>query len=340
MPYYLAPYVGSGTRNDPFRPVGSDQPGWSAIDLRADKGVTVDGGGWGFALLYLPPGIPTPARAIKLADDLQETVALTTRQFFTLRLPLDFSKDQTIQDVCSTLLLAPPQGWWNPLQPSKGRLEAWIGSDQGKIAIVQQPVIAGGTLSDNFNRANESPLAAPWQQMTGSATHLNLVSNAVSSPGPAGTTTYAYQAPSGWTADQSSEWLYASAITSNDWAPAVRCDHGLTAYTYEQFLDSRGIVKIISGSFTLIESVSGNASVGGSYKLAVSGSTLRYYDNGSEHVDSPATDTSITGAGVGAGVVYYQAGGSLDNWIGTGEVVAGGSLPPPPLRPIHAALVR
>ncbi|MDP3891934.1 hypothetical protein, partial [Nocardioides sp.] len=46
---YLAPYVGAGTDNDPFRPRGSEQPGWSAIDLRADSTILA-----GRALMAVP----------------------------------------------------------------------------------------------------------------------------------------------------------------------------------------------------------------------------------------------------------------------------------------------
>lgn len=41
MPLYLAPYIGLGTARDPCRPRGSDQPGWSSIDLRATGGGNV-----------------------------------------------------------------------------------------------------------------------------------------------------------------------------------------------------------------------------------------------------------------------------------------------------------
>ena len=43
MPFYLSEYIGTGTKQDPFRPVGSDQPGASSIDIRPDGGATLDG---------------------------------------------------------------------------------------------------------------------------------------------------------------------------------------------------------------------------------------------------------------------------------------------------------
>ena len=66
--YYLVPYLGEGTDRNPFRPDGSDQPGWSAIDLRPD--VTVLDG---FALLALPVREDTPERRY-LGDALDEAL--------------------------------------------------------------------------------------------------------------------------------------------------------------------------------------------------------------------------------------------------------------------------
>jgi hypothetical protein len=319
MPYYLAPYRGSGTRSDPFRPVGSDQPGWSAIDLRADKGVTVDGGGWGFALLYLPPGTTAPAQVIKLAEDPKETIALTTRQVLTSRLPLDFSKDQIIEDVFSTLLLKPPDGWWNALRPANGFYEAWLGGQR----ILSQPVIAGGTLSDDFNRADETPLAAPWSRLTGSTGNINLISNAITASA-IGEKLYSYTAPFGWNADHSSEFTYAAAIPNHDWSLCVRVGaNGFSAYVYDQFSGGRQIGKYVNGTFSTIEVAAGSASVGTAYRISVSGSTIRYYDGGTENANSPATDTSLTTAGNGPGVFIYETGGSLDDWVGTGELAGG-----------------
>ena len=47
--HYLAPYVGTGTFADAFRPRGSEQPGWSAIDLRPNGAVAT-----GLALMAVP----------------------------------------------------------------------------------------------------------------------------------------------------------------------------------------------------------------------------------------------------------------------------------------------
>jgi hypothetical protein len=69
--------------------------------------------------------------------------------------------------------------------------------------------------------------------------------------------------------------------------------------------------------------VSGTVAAGGRYKIAVTGSTIRFYDNSSERAESPVTDTSLTTAGRGAGVFNHHLDIRLDDWIGTGEVTGG-----------------
>lgn len=63
MPYYLAPVVGSGTNDDPFRPQGSDGASkWAAVDLRADATQAA-----GHVLLWTKEGI-TGDGLIQLPD--------------------------------------------------------------------------------------------------------------------------------------------------------------------------------------------------------------------------------------------------------------------------------
>ena len=77
MPFYLAPYIGSGTQQDRCRPLGSEQPGWSAIDLRPDGGATPLGGGMNLCLLYLPLADPD-SRLSQIADTASETLLPAT----------------------------------------------------------------------------------------------------------------------------------------------------------------------------------------------------------------------------------------------------------------------
>lgn len=319
MPYYLSPYIGGGTRSDPFRVTGSDQAGWSAIDIRADKGVTLDGGGFGYALLWLPDGTTAAAGLIKIGQNKLENATNQIKNRIQNLTGLDLSADVTFQDIVETLLVSPPPGWWNAIRPANGRLEAWLGGER----IVDNPILAGGSISDNFTRANETPLATPWTVQSGSTGTINLATNAITKNGT-GNCFYYYNNAAGWNADQTSELVYASA-TLTDWGPAVRVgSNGLSGYFYVQdSLAPQGPCKLVAGAFTIIESAATlSTTVGVAYKISAVGSTIRYYANSVEDANSPATDTSLTTAGNGAGVFIFATGGSLDNFLATGEVAA------------------
>lgn len=332
MPLYLSPYIGTGVHDDPYRPVGQDTPGASTIDIRLDP-TRADGDGIGYALLWVSAGIPDPKGAIKIADDYGERVSASIKTNVNTRLGLDFSRDATIQDIVETVLLRPDTGKWHALRPKNGRLEAWLGSSTGKQRWINNPVLAGGTITDNFNRSNETPIASPWAQQSGSASTINLSGNAITHAST-GDTYYYYSNGSGWNADQSSQFLLATAVTSGDFGPAVRIGvSGVSGYFYSNYSASsfRGPAKHVSGSYSIIESGYASVSAGQTIKIDVVGSTIRCYANGAEDALSPATDTSLATAGNGAGVFIYETGGSLDDFTATGEIAAGGTNPKGPL---------
>ena len=317
MPYFLSPYIGAGIRSNPFRPTGSDQAGWSAIDLRADKGITLDGGGFGYALLWLPPGTTEDPALIKIGLDKLETVTTQIKNAILTKAPgLNFTADVTLQDIFESMLVSPPAGWWNAIRPANGRMEAWLGGQR----IVDFPVVAGGSISDAFTRANETPITAPWTVLAGSTGTINLATNAITKNG-AGDCFYYYNNAAGWNADQSSQFLYATTITNNDWGPAVRIgSNGFSGYCYDVTSSGALLFKFVAGTFTSIESAAAGAAAGQTVKLDVAGSTLTYSRNGTPDANSPGTDTSLTTAGNGAGVLLFDTGGSLDDFLATGEV--------------------
>ena len=323
MSLYLSPYVGKGSKQNPFRPVGSDQPGWSAIDLRADGGQSLDGGGFPYAMLWLPIGSVEDPSLIKLGDAKDELLAVSSRSILSSKtISLDFSRDTKLDDVLSTLLLRPPANGWNPLMPVNGRMEAWLGSDIGKQRWVDFPVLAGGSFSDNFNRANETPIAAPWTQLSGSSgTALRLNGNAMGRITTNGDMLYYYNSPAGWNADQASEFLYVSANNSNDWGPAVRVgSNNFSGYLFSQFDTS--IDKYVNNVFSLIEAGAGSTATGSVYKIQIAGSTITYFKDGTPNANSPATDTSLATAGNGAGCQWFEVGGTIDNFLASGEIPA------------------
>lgn len=330
MPLYLSPYIGAGVHGNPFRPQGLNEPGASAIDIRLDP-TRADGGGIPYALLWLPSGIPDPKGAEKLADDYGESVSALIKTLSNTKLGLDFSRDSTIQDIVETILLRPDTEGWKSLRPTKGVYECWLGSGSGKRDWIGLPAIAGGAITDSFTRSNETPLASPWTRLTGGSGNINLSSNAITSSAE-GEKFYYYSNAGGWNADQTSQFLLSTEATNNDWGPAVRIGaSGFSGYLYGQFTSSREIAKFVSGSYSSVEVASGDSSTGNDYQITIVGSTIRYYDAGVQNANSPATDTSLSTAGNGAGIFAYDSGGSYDNFSATGEIASGGTNPKGPL---------
>jgi hypothetical protein len=326
MPLYLSPYIGLGTKVNPFRPVGLDTLGSSAIDIRIDA-TRADGNGIGFALLWLPTGSTNPQGSIKIADDYGDQLTSQQRTRLNNRTGLDFGSDTSIQDAIETIMFREDFLTWKRLRPARGIYEVWLGSSIGKRKWINLPAIAGGSISDNFNRANETPISSPWTQLAGSGSTINLASNAMTHAS-VGDTFYYYSNGAGWNADQTSEFNYATLFTDSDWGPAVRIgSNGFSGYWYNRFNAGafQGPVKMVSGSFTQIANSYSAASTGNTYRISVVGSTIRCYNAGVEDAASPATDSSLTTAGNGAGVFIYNTGGSVDNFLATGEITSGGS---------------
>lgn len=324
MSLFFSPYIGAGTRANPFRPTGLDIPGASAVDIRLDSTVA-NGGGIGYALLWLPSGVTDPIGSIKIADDYGDLLTSRQRTRLNQRTGLDFGADATIQDAVETIVLRADTLKWKRLRPANGMYELWLGSSAGKRKWVDLPVIAGGSISDAFTRANETPIASPWTLLTNSIGSMKLVSNTMGG-NVIGDKFYYYSNGSGWNADQTAEFLYASTVTDHEWGPAVRIGSsgpGISGYFYRQSVVGRSASKFVDGTFTEIEAASGSTGTGNTYKISVVGSTIRYYDNGSENANSPATDTSLSTAGSGAGVTCYPGDGTIDDFLATGEIGAG-----------------
>lgn len=342
MPLYLSPYTGLGTKADPFRAVGSDQPGSSAVDIRLDA-TRADGNGIPFALLWLPAGSTDPLGSIKLANDYGDLLTKPQRNRLNNALGLDFGADVTIQDAISTIMLRPNTLSWKRLRPAKGIYELWLGSGSGKRDWMGLPVIAGGSISDNFNRANETPIAAPWTELSGSTGDMNLSTNAIMHSA-AGDLYLYYNNSGGWNADQSSQWNYTSAVTDHDWGPAVRIGSGgaFSGYFYSlvSLAAFAGVSKHVAGSYSIIESGYAIGATGSTFKIDVTGSTIRCYKAGVEDALSPATDTSLSVAGNGAGLFMYNTGGSVDDFLATGEISGSSASLVFPRHPLAALLVR
>ena len=127
MPFYLSEYIGTGTRIDPFRPAGSTQPDWAAIDLRPDGGATLDGGGLNACLLWVPAPTSDP-KTIFLADTKDSPLTNPTRNFIQSKLGVDLTGvPNTFSDIVGHIMRNPGPNKWNAVLPTTDRYEVWLG---------------------------------------------------------------------------------------------------------------------------------------------------------------------------------------------------------------------
>lgn len=155
MPYYLAPYIGSGTALDSFRPRASDGQAWSAIDLRPDGGATLDGGGLNACLLYLPVH-DTDNQLVQIADDALESLSTQRRNALSSRLNLTELTETRWDRIVQRLLMFPPANAWKPSRAGR-RSKKYIVS-LGPLHI-ETPILAGGTdISENWSCGDSSTI--------------------------------------------------------------------------------------------------------------------------------------------------------------------------------------
>lgn len=159
MSLHLAPVVGSGTDEDPYRPGGVDNlASWAMLDLRAPA----DRDGW--CVVGSTDPLPERNGVTRLAEHPSERSQASRR---ALRSALGVEvPDVGVGRMLTTLLLdGRTDGTrWRPLMPNREarRYELWIGE-----LIDTLPWVAGGALvADDFNRANGS-LGGAWALTTG-----------------------------------------------------------------------------------------------------------------------------------------------------------------------------
>ena len=305
MPYYLAPYTGSGgvgsgePDDDVFRPAGSDgKPYWSAIDLRRDT--TKNGGA---CLLYLPdPNLDTRLEKIADMKDDQMSARTLDRMRGKLFIPGTRNLSGIFKDVVADILFTPPPGLWKGIRPSrrKRRYEIYLGPEADPL-LWTMPLIQGGTIiTESFNTGDSDTLGPDlsWTELAGD---IDIVSNKAQS------TTLAGQAIARADSDLATDDHYAQAIVDASEetataAPQVLCrKDSTTAITFYLFLinyhdDTIQIYEVTTGSFTLLGSaISFTLTAGTPVTLrgTVDGSNLEVDIDGVSK--GTRTDTVITG---------------------------------------------
>lgn len=311
MPFYLSEWTGVGTSQDAFVPVTGGQDGWSVIDLRPDPS-RADGGGLNACLLRTPAAF-SDARARFLADDKLERLTNPQRNFLVNRLGVDLASDTLLADIIGRIMMFPPLNRWKPVKPvrSRGRHEIWLGGELiWSQAATLEPQGELVDPTDDFNRANETPLASPWVKALGT-NNANLSSNQVVSSGSDDKLYYYTGATA--TADHYSEITSATATSAFE-GPAVRISAS-SDNAYVVILGGfHAFYKCVAGSFSSLAATGVGEVNNATCRLVVEGSSLSYYQAGVLSSGSPITDSSITVEGDGAGFWLYD--GSLDNWEG------------------------
>lgn len=329
---YLAQVAGSGTKADPFRPSGVE-PGmdWSMIDLRIDPTLVT-----GYCLVDMPAdpsGLFETVGAVK-----EDTISLQLRTRIQNRLGVTISATN-VSELFAALLFY-DLGKWKPCAPAVYRKvkEAYLG---GKL-IASIPFDPGNPPfndpTDDFGRANETPIAAPWVQCSGATYNCNLSSNAVVGATAYGSHQILYSGAAA-TGDQYSQVRAKTVGFEADWGPSVRTSSSaLTAYIVTPWPNDGStqyqIFKHVAGAYSGLLTGTMTVAVNDIIKAQVSGSSISGYKNGSLAL-GPTTDTSITTGQPGIWIWVDDC--ALDAWSG-GDI--GGKGFPFQRNPMAAHVVR
>lgn len=150
MPYYLAPYSGTGGPGDPFRPRGcalrglGGQAGWSAIDLRGA------GGGTNVCFLHLPLSDPDPQLRL-IGLDPFDTIGPALRTAIRIQVGLNALSQSVLIRLMEEILVSPDAHPWRLLPTFDGFHEIYLG---GRLLSRWRQGSVGAAISDTFNRAD------------------------------------------------------------------------------------------------------------------------------------------------------------------------------------------
>lgn len=174
------------------------------------------------------------------------------------------------------------------------------------------------TASDNFNRANETPLATPWANCYGSG--MNLASNAATST--ASTDKGSFYNSGTWGANQSAEGT-VGALASNAAYSGVLVRANGSGNAFQVYTDGvsgaahTAFARWDAGTTTELGGIATTFTAGDVIKLEVSGTsgsiTLTAYKNGTQ-VGQLTNQTGPNSGNPGLGC-YGTA--TIDNWSAT-----------------------
>jgi len=307
---------------DPFRPRGSEQPGWAAIDLRPDCTVLA-----GRAVLGVP--VRDDTIGTYLGEDLRAksaAIKIAVASRFGLTLEAD-----TIPDILAELLIghARTDGTrWKPLRAGHDRLlKIFLGPGP---PIWQQPVIAGGVqTSDSFDRGDGDSLGANWIEVAGDWDIVSNTARLVTTSVDARCRNTNAMA----TADHYAQVSVLSSSHAAVAAPQVSVREGNAASetAYLHYLITSGgaseasvLYKFVAAVGTQLQSTAFAWAAATEYliRIEASGSSISRSIDGTP-VGTPVTDTSIPSNVYTQMRAYGEAGYQQFNDFQAGDLVEG-----------------
>lgn len=333
MPYYLAPYIGAGTRPDPFRPRGSSQPRWSAIDLRPDSSQIT-----GRCLLFLPVHDPYPTLE-RLADTPQEFLGDSIRNRLQNALSLTLGQtrfDHMVEELL-TLHARLDGTRWKPLRPGVNSLmRIYLGGPLSQW----RPGSVGAAISENWNCANSASLTCQltWGEAAtaNSGISWGITGNRAEMQAVEALIEWARAESDLATDDHFCQATMAAFTTQNaacSVGPSVRTAGGSdpNCYFYRAEADvgllQTQLWKRVTANFTSLGTDATDPAVNDVLRVEADGSTVTGKTNGTTRIT--VTDTSVT-SNLRCGVIGdLQTAGqviALDGWSAEDLAAAAAAL--------------
>lgn len=313
MHFYLAPYTGDGTPMDnPFTPRGSDQPGWSAIDLRRDSSVVT-----GRCLVAVPVRDDTIGQYL---GDAPDEVSAAVKSLVENRLGITLEATRPRGIIAELLMVhGRTDGTrWKPLRPSRVRRQYEI--HLGGRDFWTRPVLAGGaTHTDSFTAGDSSTLSGDltWNEYSASK-EWAVASNRASMTGNGGWS----RARADHDLDTDDHYAEATLVACTPGSTAavgVICrKDGTTTETFYGFWPITGggtghrLRKFVTGTETVIEDIATTFSANEVAKVQADGSSITGWLDGVQVADG--TDTDITG-NLRTGIVAFSNAGGTSNLL-------------------------
>lgn len=181
--------------------------------------------------------------------------------------------------------------------------------------------------TDNFNRANETPIGGNWTPFNNGGSLINLSGNQVVSNNYTWTA-FAFRNSETYLANQYSQVKIASAVGANYvGGPTVRssCDATKAAWWngYTASVASSSVIQIYANYGTGMTAeqigtdIAGTFAQGDIIGLGIMGSVLCVYQNGALLATRTDTNNRITSGGAPGFEVENAAGSpALDDWMG------------------------